>query len=209
MVNSDTILLECEYMPCVYWFTLAAQHSHLSIDAYENFEKATLRNRCYVAGPHGPVMLSIPIEGGRNHKSRMKDVRISYHERWQHIHWQTLISCYGRAPYFEYYTDYLQPLYSRQPDFLLDFNISCLEVIWKLLSWQKSYALTESPLEGKSPLDLRREIRASNYSFYRTKPYHQVFSHESFYPNLSILDLLLCEGRRAVDFMEIHSTANT
>lgn len=202
MTLNETILLECEYMPCLHWFAQVLQYETLCIEQFEYFEKATLRNRCYLAGPQGPVMLSIPVEGGRNHKCLMKDVRISYHERWQHIHWQTILSCYGRSPYFEYYGEEIETLYDARHTYLLDFNLACLEKLWRLLRIKKTFTLSKAYETSLLQVDFRSVVRASNYHLFATKPYHQVFAGEVFYPNLSILDLLFCEGPDLSGFLQ-------
>ena len=35
----------------------------------------------------------------------MKDVRISDHGNWRHIHWNALVAAYRNSPFFEYYAD--------------------------------------------------------------------------------------------------------
>lgn len=206
MTLNETILLECEYMPCLFWFAQVFQYDTLCIEQFEYFEKATLRNRCYVAGPHGPVTLSIPVEGGRNHKCVMKDVRISYHERWQHIHWQTILSCYGRSPYFEFYQQEIESVYRTRYAFLMDFNLACLEKLWRILRIKKTYELSKTYEPVVLHDDFRSAVRASNYHLFQTKSYHQVFADDIFYPNLSILDLLFCEGPDVSGFLQILST---
>jgi hypothetical protein len=47
-------------------------------------------------------------------------------------------------------------------------------------------------------LDFRNQVLPKNYKEFNTVKYHQVFEERvGFLPNLSILDLLFCEGKNA------------
>ena len=50
---------------------------------------------------NGPLSLTIPT----NHdiSLSMKDIRISDHANWRHVHWNALLSAYGESPFFEYF----------------------------------------------------------------------------------------------------------
>lgn len=65
MSPTNTILLSSEYFPSIAWYQKYLQDADVIIEQYEKFEKASLRNRCYISGPNGRLALSIPIEGGR------------------------------------------------------------------------------------------------------------------------------------------------
>lgn len=43
----------------------------------------------------------------------MKDVRISDHGNWRHIHWNALVAAYRNSPFFEYYADDFHVFYER------------------------------------------------------------------------------------------------
>ena len=63
-----------------------------------------------------------PDEQGQVPKCLMKDVRISNHGNWRHIHWNALMSAYGESPFFEYYADDIRPFFEKEWTFLYDFN---------------------------------------------------------------------------------------
>ena len=52
----------------------------------------------------------------------MKDIRISDHGNWRHLHWNALETAYRNSPFFEYYADDFLPFYTQKWDFLFDFN---------------------------------------------------------------------------------------
>ncbi|MFI5156634.1 MAG: WbqC family protein, partial [Chitinophagales bacterium] len=109
-------------------------------------------------------------------------------------------------PWFEYYKDSLLELYQRPYAFLVDWNLACFEwavaqigrmdlAISLTSSFQATYNLEEY-------LDLRNKILPGNYHQETGPKYRQVFEEKwGFFPNLSILDLLFCEGKRAGEIL--------
>lgn len=191
----DRILLECEYFPCIAWFSRFMEGKEVWIEQEENFVRASLRNRCYIAGPHGRVCLSVPLEGGRNQKIKMKDMKVSYHDRWQHVHWQTILSNYGRSPYFQFFGMELEPFFQKKYHFLMDLNLASLDFLMRVTRCKKEINRTIHfhPYEEH---DSRLLIRSNNFSELSTKiTYHQVFEeHHGFLSNLSMLDFIFCEN---------------
>jgi hypothetical protein len=184
-------LLQTQYWPSVEWCAAAWPEQEVALHAAENYQKGSLRNRCYIAGPNGPQRLSIPLEKGKHQQCPIREVRISYAEPWQRQHWRSIRTAYGNAPFFEHYADEIRPFYEKKWDFLFDYNLDITEfALRKKLGWKGSFfiagpgelQLTAPPL----PLPKRPQ-----------KPYPQVFQERhGFLPNLSVLDLLMCCGKR-------------
>jgi len=163
----------------------------------------SFRNRCQIASAQGRINLSIPLAKGRDQKTLMKDVRIADTYSWQDQHWKTILACYSRSPWFEYYRDELEQLYSRPFIFLKDWNLACFEWTCRALALPVRVAFTEAwrpEYEGEW-LDLRGKLAPKNIletDLAVPVVYRQVFEEiTGFIPNLSILDLLFCEGQRA------------
>jgi hypothetical protein len=96
------------------------------IEQHDNFIKQTYRNRCVIPTTNGLQSLSIPvttIADAPISKTSMKDIRISDHGNWRHVHWNALSSAYGESPFFEYYQDDIRPFFERRWEFLIDFNM--------------------------------------------------------------------------------------
>lgn len=196
------MLLESEYFPCIAWYGEYMRHEEVVIEQFEYFERATLRNRCYVAGPHGRLCLSVPLQGGRNQKQLMKDLRISNREDWQVQHWRTLQACYRRTPYFEYFEADLQAFFSRPFHFLFDLNLESLSLINRSLRITKPFRLSDSYREKGMDLgdDLRAKFTAKEHQPENALVYSQPFAErQGFVPGLSMLDLLCCAGRQGLE----------
>ena len=139
-----TLLVESQYVGSIQWYARLLHHPTVCIEQHEHFERLTLRNRCHLLGANGILTLSIPLEHGRQQRRTIREVRISYAEPWQRIHWQSWMSCYRSSPFFEYYEDDFRPLYEQQPRFLFDFNQAFLEVVQRLLKVKLNIRFTET-----------------------------------------------------------------
>jgi hypothetical protein len=175
--------------------------SNIIFDVFENHEKRSFSNRCEIAGANGRIILSVPLIGGRNQRSEMKDLLINNDEKWQLRHWRSLVSSYNSSPWFTYYKDELADIYARPFTHLKDWNLLCTEWIFKKLDFQPLIACSsESQLEGTAGsnfIDFRKSSSTGITPETEHKPlvYQQVFQDRlGFIPGLSILDLLFCEG---------------
>src|SRR5688500_10627051 len=102
------IVVDFQYFPPSILFKSLSHATHLFFERYENFQKMSFRNRLMIVGGTGPVLLTIPLRYGRNQKCVIKDVLIDNRIRWQDNHWKTIVSCYNRSPWFEFYFDELR-----------------------------------------------------------------------------------------------------
>jgi hypothetical protein len=177
---------------------------HAVIETCDNYVKQTYRNRCLIAGPNGVQALTVPIEKPSYGKAAMRDIRISDHGNWRHLHWNALQSSYERSPFFEYYADDLRPFYERRIEFLLDFNEGLQQTILNLLDLSPTILHTDAYLAAPSEdmLDLRELISPKrpwqDDTTFTPQPYYQVFSHKhGFQADLSIVDLLFNMGPEA------------
>jgi hypothetical protein len=201
MESSFSILSELNYLPPISWFILCHDASELVFDVHGHYQKGSWRNRCYVAGPNGILMLSVPLERGKNERRAYKDVRISNDFRWQQEHWRTLSSCYRRSAYFEYFEEDLAPLFEKKFDFLTDWNLALLAFLKKPIKYRWSVSLSDNYIvPGTASMkDIRsygvqdeQHALAAN----QIQPYRQVFNDRfPFQKNLSIIDLLFNQGK--------------
>jgi hypothetical protein len=204
--KNGTLLIESQYFPTISYYKTLINQEILKIEVNEHYQKLSYRNRAYVAGPNGRMLLSVPLVKGKNQRTVMKDVRISNEERWQGLHWKTLVSAYRRSPWFEYYEDELQGLYEKPYTFLLDWNMACFEWanrtlgIAPVVTTTESFILQYDPTTGIT--DARDTIRPINMASPADNvqgAYTQVFQERTgFLRDLSILDLLFCEGKHAL-----------
>jgi hypothetical protein len=165
----------------------------------------SFRNRTLLVGSNGTITLSVPIEQGRNQKKPMRDIRISNRDKWQMQHWKSMVSGYNRSPWFDFYSDELARLYERPFTFLLDWNLACFGWSIQKLELGLESSLSNGYHKNYPPeeyIDWRGKVLPKNYQDFRPIRYRQVFEERTgFLPNLSILDLLFCEGKNALNLL--------
>ena len=192
------VILPSAYMPSVEYVARLLREESV-IDLGENFIKRSERNRASILTANGVMQLSVHVENANRPRQKMRDVKIDYSKRWQHQHWLSILSAYKSSPYFDYFAHEIEPFYKREWRYLVDYNMEYLEVLLRLLGASKSLNISEQYIVAtESDLDLRPKQKKD--STFIAEPYFQVFSERMpFQPNLSILDLLMCEGRSAID----------
>ena len=183
------------------------------MEQWESFQKQTYRNRCLIATTQGIQALTIPVDRPST-VNYIKDIRVSDHGNWRHLHWNALQSAYGESPFFDYYQDDIRPFFEQRWDFLLDFNEAIRVKMCELIDIQPKVSLTDSWSDishsslhtlHSSIIDLREAIRPKHPGAdpdFEAKPYYQVYRQKhGFLPNLSILDLLFNMGPESIFYL--------
>lgn len=197
MTSAIKSVFHIEYFPSIKWYALWLQSEQAMLDQYEYFERKSNRNRCWVSGPNGKIMLTVPLDGGRNQRVKMKDLKIANHEKWSQVHWRTLDACYRRSPFFEYFEHELNAIFLKRHTFLIDLNIATLEFYNKVLRIKNGVYLSQSYIE---PSDLALEdFRSNVFSKVSIQVYLQPFDLKNgFISDLSMLDMIFCLGNEAI-----------
>jgi hypothetical protein len=127
-------------------------------------------------------------------------MRIDYSKRWPHQHLIAIESAYRSSPYYDYYADRFTPLFEREWERLVDLNMATFEVVCKTLKIKTPRISDTYITATEGDLDLRDKKRGSTLC---AEPYIQVFDDRlPFAPNLSIFDLLMCEGPEALNYLK-------
>lgn len=207
------VLLSTAYLAPVQYYSKLAAYGEVWIEGNEHFLKQSYRNRCVILTANGVQNLSIPVAEGSNSKRLIRDVAISYDHPWQKLHWRAILSAYGNAPFFEYYSDSLAPFFHEKKwKFLVDFNRDIQAAVSNELGLKCNLLLTGefvAPGDGGPECDdFRYAIhpksrhQAMDNSF-TPVVYMQVFQEKfGFTPNLGIIDLLFNEGPEAMGVLQ-------
>lgn len=191
-------IVEIQSFPCVDYFKLLIKQSNTKIDSYDTFRKMTFRNRYVIAGGNGLINLSIPVAGGREQKTLITYVEIDDTINWRVKHWRSITSSYSRSPFFDYFKDEIKSMLFLEEKCLFNYNISILNKISNLLNLNVQLGFTDSFVSFGGAEDCRNTILPKTFQrageSWQPK-YSQIFEDRfNFQPNLSILDLLFCEG---------------
>lgn len=199
----DMVILPSAYMGSVSYFAHLLREDCV-IDTGEHFIKRSQRNRAVILSANGPLPLTVNVEHANTPRRPMRDVRIDYSKRWQHQHWVSIVSAYRSAPYFDYYAQRIEPFYRRQWRYLLDYNMEYTEALLQMLGVSRPLRVSDVYVEAAAgDIDLRP--RHNEGPAEAAEPYIQVFADRMpFVADLSVLDLILCEGPAAIDVVSGH-----
>ena len=197
-----TVLLSTTYFGPVQWYQKLYRSDEAEIEQWESFQKQTYRNRCLIAAPNGIQALTVPVE--HTVSPLIKDLKVSDHGNWRHLHWNALVTAYSESPFFEYYQDDIRPFYEQRWDYLLDYNEAIRTKICELIDIQPKVTLT-GEYSRSSDNDYREAIRPKHSApdrDFTPRPYYQVYQQKhGFLPNLSILDLLFNMGPESIFYL--------
>ncbi len=191
-------LIELHFLPSIEYFCALLPFEKITLEKHEHFTKQTYRNRCHILTAQGVARLTIPLTA-KHGKVLITDVQIDNTVRWQPNVWHTLESAYAKAPFYEHYADELRKEIFSGHKYLYEMNLRLLSMCLQWLKWKKTLLETATYQKNPPPdtIDLRSLISAKKdfrlRETYQPQPYQQVFGN-IFAPNLSLVDLVFCEG---------------
>ena len=199
--------------------SLELSPSVVYIEACENYQKQSYRNRCRFYAADGVQTLSFPIvhEGG-THRLPISEIKVDYSKPWVQQHERAIVSAYRTSAYFEYYQDELFGILESRPERLFDLNMALLRFFAEKTGLCVDIRVTEDfSREGVCILpdgsrvvcdDLREVIHPKRPNDILSdlgleKPYFQVFSGKyGFKSDLSVMDLLFNEGPDSILYLK-------
>jgi hypothetical protein len=194
-------------LPLTYWGNIEHFANLLQggeeaiIDLGENYVKRSERNRTEIVTPTGGMVLSVPLVKANRPRTPMQKIRIDNTKRWQHQHWVAILSAYRSSPYFDYIADRIKPIYECEWEYLIDLNREILQAEFDILGIEPKHRFSKQYIEpSEAIIDLRDKKRESQFS---SPQYFQMFMDRTpFVANASMLDLLMCEGREAIQLLD-------
>lgn len=200
------VILHPAYFGSIASVSKMVKASNLWFEKHDNYEKQTYRNRMDVYGANGILPLTIPVNYTQKERKLYREVKIANTYNWQSSHWKSLESAYKTSPFFEYYEDELRPLYTKPFEYLMEFNMACLESLMTCIENESDFSWTstfQKNYSNTSIIDARQLIqRKSIKTDFKLDSYTQVFQNKhGFIKNLSVLDLLFNEGPNALDYL--------
>lgn len=199
-------ILPLAYLPPLQHFRAMLAHKQVRFDLHEHFHKQFYYNRCNIAGPNGVLKLSIPILH-KHKRTAIKDVRISYEHNWRTLHWRSLEAAYRRSPYFEFYEHHFVNVFATfKPEFLFEWDLKLFEIMNTILGNLINISFTSEYEETHPEANDLRGWAAPNILAKQpcnNEKYQQVFEErQGFIGNLSIIDLLFCEGPHTLEYLK-------
>jgi len=228
------MLLGIAYFPPISYFALIAEGMRIPsaidfksgseiipsvvyIEALENYQKQSWRNRCRYYAADGPAYLNFPIVHEGTHELPIKDIKVDYSTPWVVRTERAISSSYESSAFFDYYKDELFGILESEPETLFELDMRIIRFFLAKIGIAADLRMTAEyipPVRGKADATAGeygadyREIlhpkRPDNILKERglEKPYFQVFARKhGFIPNLSIMDLLFNEGPDSILYL--------
>ncbi len=197
----STIVIEPHYLGSLEYFVLLSRFDEVFFEIHESFPKQTFRNRAYFLTSNKIQPLIIPVKYSNG--ERTEQVRIDYSQRWVKDHWGAFYSAYGKAPFFEFFEEEFKIIWDSKYEKLVDINLNFMKMIFKVLQLDIKIFYTPE-FQKHCENDYRNVISPkkpfSDRKIYQPSPYTQLFG-DTFVPNLSIVDLIMCEGPNAAQIL--------
>ena len=215
------MLLGIAWFPPVSYFALIAKGMVLSpentvpsvvyIEACENYQKQSWRNRCRILAADGPAYLNFPIVHEGSHELPITKIKVDYSTPWVLKTKRAIASAYESSAYFDYYKDELFSILDSRPETLFELDMRIIRFFLRKTGIAADIRLTETfqPLSGvedyreilhpKRPNTVLKDLELE-------KPYFQVFARKyGFTSDLSIMDLLFNEGPDSILYLKTSS----
>ena len=209
-----------EYLPWLGFFKKMMNSELFVFLDDAQFRKKGWQNRNRIRTKNGTALLSIPVHA--HSYPNINEITIDNNKNWSKRHKKSILYNYARAPYFEEFKDFIESVFEKKFEYLIDLNTEIIKFIMNELEIKPkivfSSELKISKKGSDRVLDICKTVGADSYitgtvwaqSHLRIEEFkksnihvefqkfrHPIYRqfHGKFVPEMSIIDLLFNEGR--------------
>lgn len=234
MNNKKIAISQSNYIPWKGYFDNIALVDIFVLYDEVQYTKRDWRNRNQIKTPQGLIWLSIPVEVKGKFFQKIKDTKVS-DKKWVKDHLKTIRFNYAKAKCFKEVFPFLEEIYlqAEYMDYLSEINYLFLRKICDYLQINtilkfSSEVPHSSEDKNQRLIEICQSLNASDYysgpaakNYMDTElfkknniqihwyDYNNYPEYEQLYPpfihNVSIIDLLLNEGKQAKNYLK-HTT---
>ena len=134
------MLLGIAYFPPVSYFALIAKGMVLSpentipsivyIEACENYQNQSWRNRCRILAADGPAYLNFPSVHEGSHELPITAIKVDYSTPWVLKTKRAIASAYESSAFFDYYKDELFAILDSHPETLFELDMRIIRFFY-------------------------------------------------------------------------------
>ncbi len=201
------------YLPWIgYFYKMFHADIFVLFDSTQYSKKSWI-NRNRIKTPTGAGWLTVPVMISKGHKQRICEIEVCNQFNWRNKHSKSIQNFYNSAPFFKYYKDDIEEIYSQSYDKLITINLQFIKMIRKWLNIDNELVLSSEinlrkdesnnlgicrKLDADVYLSgdgsegyLKEEVFTNNninvsYTNFQYPEYLQTFGN--YVPNLSIID---------------------
>lgn len=130
------------YLPWIgYFYKMFHSDIFVLFDSTQYSKKSWI-NRNRIKTPAGAGWLTIPVMISKGHNQRICEIEVCNQFNWRNKHLKTIQNFYNSAPFFKYYKDEIEDIYSQSYDKLLTLNLKFINSIRKWLNIDNDLVLS-------------------------------------------------------------------
>lgn len=191
------------------------------------YERKNWQNRNYIRTSSGSTLLTVPTIS--NHDSKINEVKIDNTKKWALKHKKTILTNYSKSKYFNEHKEFIEEIYEKKFDLLLELDIEIIKYIMKRLDiTTKTVFSSELHVDGNGSdrvLNICNAIGCDHYISGVTWAKDNLriddfiengitvkfkeFQHPTyqqciypFFPNMAAIDLLFNEGENSQNILK-------
>ena len=162
------VISQPTYLPWLGYFRIMKEaDAYVFLDSVQ-FERRSWQTRNRIKTPTKWTWLTVPtLHENTETLCPIQDVRIDNSKDWQRVHWNSIRTSYGKAPYFKEYSPFFRSFYEKQWETLVSFDIHIIKYMASQLGISPIFfRSSELQAEGKRThllFNLCRMLDANRY----------------------------------------------
>jgi hypothetical protein len=209
-----------EYLPWLGFFKKMMNSEIFVFLDDAQFTKKGWQNRNQIRTKDGMTLLSIPVHA--HSYPKINEITIDNNKNWSKRHKKSILFNYAKAPYFEEFKDFIESVFEKKFEYLVDLNAEIIKRVMNELKIKSKIIFSSDLKISKKGSDMVLDIcKAVGADYYITgtvwaqshlrmdefkksnihvefqKFQHPTYKqfHGEFMPGMSIIDLLFNEGK--------------
>jgi hypothetical protein len=230
MDSKSVAIMQPTYLPWIGYFSLIDQVDIFVFLDKVQFDKRSWQQRNRIKTAQGELFLSVPVQTKGKPFQKICDVLLDKTQHYPSKHLKAIENSYSKARYYAEYWSEMVEVFNRDYKYLSDLNIALIQWFVEKLGIEVTFVKSRnlksegtkvellvrichevgagqyvSPLGSKGYIDknniFRQEKIDLSYQNYTHPEYTQL--HKQFVPYMSMVDLLMNEGRKSLEIMRL------
>lgn len=162
---TTVVISQPTYLPWLGYFRIIKEADIFVFLDNVQFEPRSWQCRNRIKTPTGWMWLTVPTH--HNADSKICDVDIDNSKPWKRQHWNAIKTCYGKAKYFNVYSQFFKSVYESEWTKIAALNMHIIKYLANQLGLNTSF-LQASTLESEGKrtrllFDICKKLDATRY----------------------------------------------